>query len=353
MKIPKRALSLTLTALTATLLSACGSHPATPPTASAPPSPQVQDRPVDPLTGLPSPVHGPLIGVMVENSEYGRPQYGLSSADVVYEAYTEFFYYSRYLLLFWGHAPAMVGPDRSARPYFVSLIHEWPAAYVHAGASNPGYQSIQQDGIHNLDLDANAFNLGFRVASRPAPHNLFTNIQTDMKEARRLWGNPTVAPHWPFVSQVSSGTPPYQTVTLVWNPNNTIEQWRWDGAAQGWTRWVRCPNCPDSQWTQVMGMNSGKPVIASNVVIEYTNESYLPDPAGTGWIQIATHGQGPALLFLGHRFYRGTWENAGSGQPTRFYLPDGQPARFNPGQTWIEIVPNRQAPTQNFQLTLN
>ncbi|MCY0865347.1 MAG: DUF3048 domain-containing protein, partial [Sulfobacillus sp.] len=86
MKIPKRALSLTLTALTATLLSACGSHPATPPTASAPPSPQVQGRPVDPLTGLPSPVHGPLIGVMVENSEYGRPQYGLSSADVVYEA---------------------------------------------------------------------------------------------------------------------------------------------------------------------------------------------------------------------------------------------------------------------------
>lgn len=305
----------------------------------------------DPLTGLNTPQHGPLVAVMVENSEYGRPQYGLSSADIVYEAYTEFFYYSRYVLLFWGHAPAQVGPVRSARPYFVSLVHEWPAAYAHAGASNPGYTSIAQDNIHNLDLDASASNLGYRSSSRPAPHNLFTNISNVMQAAQSNWGNPAVTAHWPFANHVSSGTPPYQTITLEWNPRNTLEQWRWDASAQGWTRWVNDPG-QNTGYVQVMGLNSGQPVVASNVVIEYTTEKYMYDPAGTGWISVQTRGEGKALLFLGHQFYQGEWKNNGSGTPTHFYLANGKEAAFDPGQTWIEVVPNSQSAVNPFHLTL-
>jgi hypothetical protein len=290
---------------------------------------------------------------MVENSEYGRPQYGLRSADIVYEAYTEFFYYSRFLLLYWGQDPVKVGPVRSARPYFVSWVHAWPAAYVHAGASDPGYVSIARDHIHNLDLDANAQNLGYRVATRPAPHNLFTNLVVDARVADRLWGNPHVASPWPFRSHHTSGTPPYRTITLTFNDRNTIEQWRWDRARRGWTRWVKCPECPNNQWTQVMGLNSGQPVVASNIVIQYTNEQYLYDPAHTGWIQIQTHGTGAALLFLGHRFYRGTWKNGGPGQPTQYFLDNGQRAVFSPGQTWIEVVPNARSAPNPFRLTLS
>lgn len=290
---------------------------------------------------------------MVENSEYGRPQYGLASADVVYEAYTEFFYYSRYMLLFWGHAPSIVAPARSARPYFVSLIHEWPgAAYVHAGASNPAYPLITKDKIHNLDLDSNAQNLAWRSTTRPAPHNLFTNVKSLMAAAKSKWGNPTITPHWSFVKHPTRGTPPVTTITMQWNPRNTIEQWRWDGSSQGWTRWVKCPICSQNQWTQVKGLNSGRPVLAANVIIEYARQSYLPDPAHTGWIQIATHGSGQALMFLGHRMIKGTWKNGGSGQPTKFYLPDGQPAKFNPGPTWIELVPGPNSAPTPFHLTL-
>lgn len=288
---------------------------------------------------------------MIENSEYGRPQYGLSSADIVYEAYTEHFYYSRFMLLYWGHAPKQVGPVRSARPYFVSLVHEWPAAYAHAGASNPGYTSIAQDHIHNLDLDAGAYNLGYRVSFRPAPHNLFSNMASIMQSAQRIWGNPTVTGHWPFVTQVTSGTPRYQTITMEWNPINTIEQWRWDSAVNGWTRWVNDPKAGNG-YVQVMGMNSGKPVVASNVVIQYTTENNMYDPAGTGWISVQTRGQGKALLFLGSRVYHATWKNNGSGTPTHFYLANGKEVAFDPGQTWIEIVPNGQSASNPFHLTL-
>lgn len=337
------------------VLSGCGTHHTTP-VGTAPRTKKIESASTgitpgaDPLTDIKEPDHGPLVGLMIENSEYGRPQYGLSSADVVYEAYTEFFYYPRFLLLYYGDAPTLAGPDRSARPYFVSLIHQWPAAYIHAGASDPGYTAIANDHIHNLDLDANAYSLGTRVSFRPAPHNLFTNIVTDMQVAQKDWGNPTVKAPWPFAKQ-SAGTPAYQSITLTWNTHNSVEQWRWNAVDQGWTRWVDDPDA-GTGYQQVMGMNSGKPVVASNVIIEYTNEQYLPDPANTGWIQIALHGQGKALLFLGHHYVVGTWKNAGSGDPTRFYLPDGKLAPFAPGKTWIEIVPNSQSATNPFQLTL-
>jgi hypothetical protein len=336
-------------------LAGCGSHAAAPPS----PSPhssraahqQAAPSDLDPLTGLKTPRHGPLLAVMVENSEYARPQYGLASADVVYEAYMEDFYYTRFMLLFWGHAPAVVGPVRSARPYFVSWVHSWDAAYAHAGGSTLADNQIAAEGIHNLDALTNAQNLFWRSSDRVAPHNLFGDVVTLMQAADQAWGNPPVTPQWAFAAQ-KPGTPPYTVITLRWNTRNTIEQWRWDPSAQGWTRWVYCPICGGG-YTQVMGMNSGKPVLASNIVIQYTTEQldYADPNVNDRWILINTHGQGKALLFLGHKYYVGTWSNAGSGMPTHFYLPNGQPAKFDPGQTWIEVVPTSSAGTM-FQLTL-
>lgn len=340
------------------LLTACGTATkATGPTPSAPSSPSAVQRrgPVDPLTGVTEPRHGPLVAVMVENSEYGRPQWGLSSADIVYEAYTENFYYPRFMLLFYGQAPPQVGPVRSARPYFVSWVREWNAAYAHAGSSIPAQQAIAADGIHNLDLDSNAQNLGVRLTSRPAPHNLVTNIQSVMAMAAHLWGNPPVTGHWPFARASGTAAPPVQTITLSWNPRNSIEQWRWNPGLQGWTRWVSCPVCASGPaYSQVMGLNSGHPVVAKNVVIQETAERYLPDPAKTGWIAIDTQGRGPALLFLGNRYVKGYWEKTGPAQPTRFYNPNGTLASFVPGQTWIEVVPEpHNATATPFHLTLS
>lgn len=308
----------------------------------------------DPLTGLNEPAHGPLVAVMVENSEYARPQYGLHSADVVYEAYTENFYYSRFMLLFYGHQPTRVGPVRSARPYFVAWVDGWHAAYAHAGGSQLADQDIQQWGIHDMDwitVDSALYTID---SSRPAPHDLFTSVPVLDQYAKAHWGNPPVTPHWAFVTHLTRGTPPYRTLTLTWNTHNTVEEWRWDGADQGWTRWVQCADCTDTSYTQVMGMNTNKPVVASNVVIQYTKEWLdTADPNKTDlWVLMDTVGSGKALLFLGHRYYVGTWKKTSLGAPTRFYLPNGQPARFQPGQTWIEVVPTSPNPNAPFKLQL-
>ena len=345
---------MALALLAGIVLAGCGAKPSSSPRVSQSShsaSASVPPGTLDPLTGELTPYHGPLMAVMIENSEFARPQWGLRSADVVYEAYTENFYYSRFMLLFWGQHPNVVGPVRSARPYFVAWVNSWKATYIHAGGSTPAYADIAADGIHNIDADYGEYQNLFYRTSAPAPHNLFTNLKTLAGFVTKTFGNTPVTPQWSFARQ-SQGTPHYSSITLQWNTQNTLEQWRWDNGQQGWTRWVDCPECGGG-FQQVMGLNTKAPVVASNVVVQYTSESLdMADPnAADRWINVNTAGTGEALLFLGHKYYQGTWQNAGNGSPTKFYLANGQPAQFDPGQTWIEVVPTSSAPA-NFKLTL-
>ena len=63
------------------------------------------------------------LGIMVENSIAARPQSGLTSADVIYEAVAEGGI-TRFLAIFYCQDAAYVGPVRSGRIYFIQLLQE-------------------------------------------------------------------------------------------------------------------------------------------------------------------------------------------------------------------------------------
>ena len=73
--------------------------------------------------------HRPL-GVMIENHEEARPQSGLSSADIVYEAVAEGGI-TRFLAVFYCQDAGVVGPVRSARTYFIDFISEGCFVAIH------------------------------------------------------------------------------------------------------------------------------------------------------------------------------------------------------------------------------
>jgi hypothetical protein len=74
------------------------------------------------------------LAVMIENSVDSRPQSGLGSADVVYEAVAEGGV-TRFMGMYYCDAAMtddlMVAPVRSARIYFVNLVSEYDALYNH------------------------------------------------------------------------------------------------------------------------------------------------------------------------------------------------------------------------------
>ena len=79
----------------------------------------------------------PAYGVMLDNHEDARPQGGISQGDLLMEMKVEGDY-TRYFCLFQQEYPPVVGPVRSARPYFIEEALGLGAIYVHSGASEAG-----------------------------------------------------------------------------------------------------------------------------------------------------------------------------------------------------------------------
>jgi len=77
-----------------------------------------------------------LVVVAVDNHPKARPQSGLNSARVVYEAPVEGGY-TRYMALYLvDDDVGKVGPVRSARPYFLDWLSEYgKPMYMHVGGS--------------------------------------------------------------------------------------------------------------------------------------------------------------------------------------------------------------------------
>ncbi len=77
------------------------------------------------------------LAVMIENHQDARPQSGLSSADVVYEAVAEGGI-TRFMAVFYCGIAAQsvnVAPVRSARTYFLPWVLEYNALYNHVGGA--------------------------------------------------------------------------------------------------------------------------------------------------------------------------------------------------------------------------
>jgi len=104
------------------------------------------------------------LAVMIENHTEARPQSGLSSADIVYEAVAEGGI-TRFMALFYCNlADIQVGPVRSARTYYLDWLGEYDALYAHVGGANtPGPADALGQIIRYEVKDLNQFSIGFPV----------------------------------------------------------------------------------------------------------------------------------------------------------------------------------------------
>lgn len=90
--------------------------------------------------------------ISVENHPDARPQWGISTADVVWEMVVEGGI-TRMLLMYAdaSRIPEQVGPVRSARHYFVELVEGFDAIFVHIGGSPQAYNALNKQGTDDID----------------------------------------------------------------------------------------------------------------------------------------------------------------------------------------------------------
>lgn len=358
--------------LPAFLLAACqaGASPATPTAtgtrlAADTPAPEATSTPVP--TGTPDypeqgygpagfpPNINPLTGLEVSNPALlerrpliikvsnlprnVRPQWGLTSADIVYEYYTEEGT-TRFSAVFLGTDAAQVGPIRSARFFDANLVRMYKGLFAYGSADKR-----VRDRLSNAEF-AGRLILEWE-AGCPAMCRYDPNLYDS------LVGNTSALSEYANKKGISNTrqgldgmffqiAPPAggQPVTSVypWYSAAIYNRWDYDPATGKYMRHADKENAVNNQpetYELLTDRNNNQPVTADTLVVLLMSHTFYS--VNPEMVEMEFSGSGPAYVFRDGQAYQVRWQ-VQSGMVVSLLDADGNPFPFKPGQTWFEVM---------------
>lgn len=291
------------------------------------------------------------LSIMIENHTEARPQSGLTSADIIYEAVAEGGI-TRFMAIFYCNlSDIQVGPVRSARTYYLDWLGEYDALHAHVGGANtPGPADALGQIIKYGVKDLNQFSIGFPVFWRDyqrlghpvaTEHTMYSTTQklwevgakrgwvaTDSANIR--WDKNFTA--WKFKDPAQSSGQVAKVTVDFWESQSAYQvEWNYDPASSSYKR----KNGEDH-----IDLNNKQQLTAKNIVVQFQRESNANDGyPGNVHLLYGTTGSGKALIFQDGNVIEGKWIKQGRIQRTKFVDKGGQEVEFNRGQIWIQTVP--------------
>ena len=288
-----------------------------------------------PLTGLPVSeeisTRRPW-AIVIENLPPIRPQSGLSAADIVFEAPTEGGI-TRFLAIFQSQLPpSLIGPIRSARPYFNDWSSTFQALYSHSGGTSEALKQLK--GGYGSLTDVNEFyneHAYQRIVGKKAPHNLFTTAEKFWKYITNLgWDKTSTATKLNFGTRLSDGTTATNFI-IPYFPSEYAVRYDWR------------PN--EKYYLRAVGGNTQfdattmEPIHVTNAIVMFTDIIPIPrDPLFK--VNLTTIGSGKILLFTNGQKYQGLWSKPTLESDLIFTDEAGNILPLTPGNTWISVVDN-------------
>lgn len=289
---------------------------------------------INPLTGLyvdESILERRPIAVMLDNLYSARPQAALSQADIVYEILAEG-RITRYMAIFYSESPELIGPVRSARPYFVEKSLEFDPYLVHVGGSNQALRDIRTYEMADIDgLTSGAF---WRVSHKKIPHNMYTSSKVLIEEANRKGYTKTKIPEFlSFNDEFVSIDGTAATEIIFEYKESTPSDQR--GYATSYIY--------NNEMKQYLRYTNGKPHVdendqnqltCTNIIVQYANTKVIDNE---GRLKVDFIGSGTGKLYTGGEMVEIEWTKSSAHSSTSFYMNDGTPIKLNPGVTWFQI----------------
>ena len=308
------------------------------------------------------------LGVMIENHVDARPQSGLSSADVVYEAVAEGGI-TRFLAIFYCQDAPFVGPVRSARVHFMTMLREYGAnpLYAHVGGANcdettgsgcaNGAKADALGLISKLGWDVyndmNQFGVPFpyfwrdyeRLPNRATEHTVYSST-TKLWDYAKLKRNLTNVDaegvkwdasfeSWKFEDDAALAD--RGTVSKVqlgfWNSlaNDFSVVWNYDKTKNIYYR--------TNGGVAHIDKNTNKQLDAKNVIIVFAKESPANDGYDGGHILYQLTGTGDALVFQNGKAIKATWNKKDPETRMRWYDENDKEISIVRGKVFVEIQP--------------
>ncbi len=297
----------------------------------------VDNRPINPLTGLRAEtLPNRVVQFSIDNVDC-IPQSGLSKADIIYEMPAEGGL-TRLQVLFYGETPDVVGPIRSARPYFIDVAREYNAIFVNHGGSVEGVAYLKTGVVDNVSTSTND-SLFWRSKTRNAPHNSMLNY-ADLWEVikKRSLDEVQELRTFTFAPEEKADTdkdkedgedpivPAVASITV--NNPYTLVEYKYIQEKNLYERYVDGELYIDAE--------NDLPITQSNILIQYVKSSILY--AGGKTLGINMTAGGKALLFTGGNIVEGTWDRADLDSPTIFTDTEGNEFVLTRGKTWVHVI---------------
>ena len=278
--------------------------------------------------------------VRIPNDVSARPQSGLSKADMVWELLAEGGI-TRYMAVFQSEEVEQIGPIRSAR---LSDLHYAPmlrGILAHVGASSVVLAGVRAAASRGEFVDVDQFLYGSyytRVTFRSPPQNVYTSTAR-IRDAAKSAGDtgsvdvPALAYHRATNDLDADPTAAANTIAVPYLGAMSL-QYRYDPASGGWTH--------VQGGSLVTDATTGKPVVATNVVVIFTDITPRPgiveDSNGSLSLEIRSTGTGSVAVFTRGKRYDGTWSRQGL-EMYRFADAAGNSITLEAGQTWVHVIP--------------
>ncbi len=274
------------------------------------------------------------VAIMIENAAFDnvRPQFGLGSAQVVYELIVEGGI-TRFLAVYSAKFPEKIGPVRSSRPTYLEFVSEYDALYGHAGGSPEALAAI--DGLEIKDFSALGADSRFfyRDTSRVAPHNLFTSEELTLFAVRdkELTDYEYDFTSWKFTEDKSPDTEPEDHYVDIDFGSGDLYKVHYEY------------NYDDNAYIRYNGgerqvdANTDEDITTKNVIVQIIPQGV---PAGDeGRVNFNVTGTGVAYIANNGIVTEGTWEKPDRLSRTLYYDESGDEIELTPGTTWISFLP--------------
>lgn len=275
------------------------------------------------------------VAVMIDNdTAAARPQIGLESAYMVYEIIVEGGS-SRMMALFKKHDVEKVGPVRSSRHYFLDYALEHDAIYCHAGWSPKAQMDILSLGVNNINgIQGEDGTVYWRDYTYDRTwHNLYTGVDklfdkakkdkdyrttTDVKHTEYL-KNDTVPEEGEDIFNISLPYSNHYRVSYEYDSENKVYKRFVNGGAH--------MSQTDEQLT------------AKNIIIYQIYNFNLPDNDNVGRQDLKNIGSGTGYYVTNGKMIEINWEKTSREGRTVYTTTDGEEILLNPGNTYVQIVP--------------
>jgi hypothetical protein len=276
------------------------------------------------------------VAVMTENTKMAIPQYGLGSADIIYECPVEGGI-TRLMAIYQNYEDLeKVGNVRSCRLYYIYFAKEFGAAYFHAGESKYALDVLNSSFIDNVDgITGKGGTYYYRDSAKNAPHNLYTTGENIAKAMQEYGYDTTLpdnyTPHYQFTTEEAPTTLDGGVdATEVHLYYIDAKPWFVYNAQSGlYERY-------EFGEAQTDGL-TGEQLAVKNIILQDCTSSLMDASNGTLDIDYRSTG-GTGKYITGGKAIDITWSRTSDTDITRYFDASGQEIILNPGKTWVEII---------------